>query len=164
MAGLYQLVFTSAATRVLGIDELLIMLEKSRADNKEHNVTGVLLYLSGVFLQVLEGPKDEILFLYDLIQKDDRNKDIEPVNVGPIDEREFNGWSMGFAVPSLERLKDVKDYFVVQSSDDFDQVGAQDGGVPIMGPTVNLFKRFYDRSLAQSGEGSKEDMCLFFNH
>jgi len=80
VAGLYQFIFASAATRALGVDDLLMMLEKSRADNKKHEVTGALLYLSDMFLQVLEGPKDDILQLYDLIQKDDRNKNIDPIN------------------------------------------------------------------------------------
>ena len=66
VAGLYQFIFASAATRAL-------------------------LYLSDMFLQVLEGPKDDILQLYDLIQKDDRNKNIDPINVGPIEGREFKG-------------------------------------------------------------------------
>jgi hypothetical protein len=161
---LYQLVFTGAATRVLDIEDLLQMLDQSRADNMKHNVTGVLLYLSGGFLQVLEGPKGDILRLYELIRNDDRNKDVDPINVGPIEEREFNGWSMGFAVPSLDRVQDVKGFSVVQSSDDFDQVGVEDGAVPVIGPTVDLFKRFYDRSLAQSGGEFKDDLCLFVNY
>ena len=161
MTRLYQLVFTSAATQALDVGELLEMLEKSRENNKKHGVTGALLYLSGVFLQVLEGPKDAILQLYELIQKDNRNKDIDPINVGPIEKREFKGWSMGFAAPSLDQVQDVEGFSVIRSSDDFAQVCVEDAVVPDMGSTLEYFKRFYDRSVAWSGGELDHEVCLF---
>ena len=161
MTRLYQLVFTSAATQALDVGELLEMLEKSRENNKKHGVTGALLYLSGVFLQVLEGPKDDILQLYELIQKDNRNKDIDPINVGPIEKREFKGWSMGFAAPSLDQVQDVEGFSVIRASDDFAQVCVEDAAVPDMGSTLEYFKRFYDRSVAWSGGELDHEVCLF---
>ncbi len=163
VVGLYQLVFTSAATRALDVDELLEMLKKSRSDNKKQEITGALLYLSGMFLQVFERPKDEILELYEVIQKDDRNKDIDPINVGSIEGRKFKGWSMGFATPSLEHVHGVEGFSMVRSSDDLAQVCAESGAVPSMGSTLDLFERLYDRSVAWSDGISNETICLFID-
>jgi hypothetical protein len=50
-----NIVYVSAAVKLLDDDQLFDILSSSRKNNAERDVTGVLLYSEGVFIQVLEG-------------------------------------------------------------------------------------------------------------
>ena len=93
---LYQLIYVSSATRSIGDPELAQILRGSRRHNLARNVTGMLLYHESLFLQVLEGPKQEVLKLYARIERDARHVNTRVLHRGEIEERSFQGWSMGF--------------------------------------------------------------------
>lgn len=48
------------------------------------------------FIQYLEGDSKEILDLYDLIKKDDRHTNVVMLSYGPLPERLFPSWHMGY--------------------------------------------------------------------
>ena len=52
---IFQLVYRSTASRHLPASALLHLLERSRAHNARLEITGMLLFHSGQFLQMLEG-------------------------------------------------------------------------------------------------------------
>ena len=83
--------------------ELGDILEVSRRNNEARGITGMLLYLAGTFLQVLEGPREEIEPLIETIRCDERHSGIRVLLEGPLPARSFGGWSMGFL-----NLTDVK--------------------------------------------------------
>jgi hypothetical protein len=95
-AALYQLIYVSSATRPIGDSELAQILRGSRRHNLARGVTGMLLYHESLFLQVLEGPKQEVLRLYARIERDARHVNARVLHRGEIDERSFRSWSMGF--------------------------------------------------------------------
>jgi hypothetical protein len=72
------------------------MLEKAQANNKSLGVTGALVYHDGNFAQMLEGPKDIVLNLFEKISKDPRHFGVIKIEEGPIQKREFENWSMSF--------------------------------------------------------------------
>ena len=90
------LVYVSSAVQEMKEEELSSLLNQSRDKNKRLNITGMLLYGRGNFIQILEGPKKEVEELYDVITKDDRHKDCTEIFKDEIDERSFSEWSMGF--------------------------------------------------------------------
>lgn len=93
---MYHLVYYSSATRAfddLALTELLI---KSRGNNNVANVTGMLLYKDGNFMQILEGEEAVVHKLYQTIEQDSRHKDIVVVINEPVADREFSDWSMAF--------------------------------------------------------------------
>ena len=96
-ARLISLIYVSAATREFDESELLDILAVSRANNERDRITGMLLYKGGSFMQVLEGPEDNVLARYDSIRNDARHEDVYLISVQPIREREFPRWEMGFA-------------------------------------------------------------------
>ena len=49
------LIYASSATKAMSQDELKALLAKARTNNQRDNITGMLLYNDGNFLQVLEG-------------------------------------------------------------------------------------------------------------
>ncbi len=92
----HQLVYISAAKKEFSESELALLLVKARANNDGLDVTGMLLYHEGSFIQALEGPKAAVEQLYERIGKDPRHVETRVLYRGERAEREFEGWSMGF--------------------------------------------------------------------
>jgi len=92
---LSQLIYVSVRTENCTDEEIQKILEASNRKNGDKDITGVLLYSQTKFLQVLEGEKDEILGLYDMIKKDDRHKNLIMISLAPIQKRYFPSWQMG---------------------------------------------------------------------
>jgi hypothetical protein len=91
-----QLVYASAAVRPFTPADLTALLQKSRTRNSYLGVTGMLLYHSGSFLQVLEGSETSVQQIYASIQKDPRHTNEKLLYRGQIARPEFGQWSMGF--------------------------------------------------------------------
>ena len=96
-----QLIYASAATRPFSPDSLKTLLIKARGRNTLYKVSGMLLYHSGSFLQVLEGPDDSIDLILKSIFKDQRHNNTRTLSRNTIQSREFSSWSMGFTDLSL---------------------------------------------------------------
>ncbi len=92
-----QLVYSSAATEPFSAPALAKLLATARARNDLFNITGMLLYHSGSFLQVLEGPESGIDMIYRSIARDPRHTSTKVLVRQEIARREFEKWSMGFA-------------------------------------------------------------------
>ncbi|MDH4194034.1 MAG: BLUF domain-containing protein [Nitrospirota bacterium] len=107
---LYQIIYASAATRPIEEDELMAMLKLAREKNTRLGITGMLLHCDGSFIQALEGPKDRVMDLLRAIRQDPRHSRIEILFEGPIKNRNFSQWSMGFSRPSKEELARIEGY------------------------------------------------------
>lgn len=73
------------------------ILEVSRKNNAARRITGALLYSQGYFAQILEGYLDELEPLFEVIQEDDRHKDVVIIHYHPISQRHFGNWAMHYA-------------------------------------------------------------------
>jgi hypothetical protein len=95
-------------------DDLVALLEQSRARNRQHSVTGMLLYAEGAFIQVLEGDAKDVETIYKSITLDERNAGHYVIEKSEITERNFPEWSMGFTdltkVPA-DQLEGYSDIF-----------------------------------------------------
>jgi hypothetical protein len=76
--------------------ELEALLLKSRERNSQLGLTGMLLYYDGAFMQVLEGPEENVRTLYARIGQDPRHHRIIRLLEEYIPERNFPDWSMGY--------------------------------------------------------------------
>ena len=112
---LYSLAYESQASVPFTEPDLLDLLGHSRANNAERGVTGILLYRRGTFLQVLEGPREEVEALYARIADDPRHHAVDTVLAEERRERRFPDWTMGFADVD-GRLGDVDGFNDVLSS------------------------------------------------
>ncbi len=92
---MHKLVYVSVTERNFCEDELRRILAVARDNNKRLGVTGLLLYIDGGFLQVLEGDQNVVHALYDQISQDYRHwgQRVLYDQGGP---RDFSDWSMGF--------------------------------------------------------------------
>lgn len=93
---LYQLIYTSGATRELKDIELARLLLAARSSNAARDVSGILLYDAGSFLQVLEGEREVVDALYERIKKDPRHARVRTLLQRTLERRQFRDWSMGF--------------------------------------------------------------------
>jgi FAD-dependent sensor of blue light len=107
---LYQVIYASAETRPIQEGELLGMLKLSREKNKGLGITGMLLHCDGSFIQALEGPKEQVMDLLGVIRQDPRHDRITVLFDGPIKNRSFSQWSMGFNRPSEKELGMIEGY------------------------------------------------------
>ncbi|MEO6151343.1 MAG: BLUF domain-containing protein [Mucilaginibacter sp.] len=107
---MYHLIYISTSHELMNEYELTDILAISRENNQEHGVTGMLLYAEGTFIQVLEGEQADVKKVLSKIINDGRHKNIIELASGPLDERDFPNWSMGFASGNAEVLKEFEGY------------------------------------------------------
>jgi hypothetical protein len=103
-----QVTYVSHVSEPLSGEQLLALLLQCRTNNAEQDITGMLIYGNGTFLQTIEGNEDVIDPLMEEISKDGRHQDIRLLIRRPIDSRQYADWNMGFAQVTDEALKDVE--------------------------------------------------------
>jgi len=103
----FQLGYASAATHPYTPDELKTLLAKARSNNTLLDVTGVLLYHEGSFLQVLEGDQETVETLYAKISKDPNHSNAMLLFKDNASERSFDQWTMGFRQLRKEDVEDL---------------------------------------------------------
>ena len=91
-----HLIYGSVAVEAMSDTELMSILHKARNKNQRLDVTGMLLYRGGNFLQVLEGDEKVITDLFEVIRKDPRHTKVDLIGKRPIQKRAFDEWEMGF--------------------------------------------------------------------
>jgi hypothetical protein len=94
---LRAIAYVSSASRVLKQEDIAFIVAESRRLNAASGVTGVLLYCDGNFMQYFEGDDAAMATTYARILASTRHHNVSELMNGPIAEREFEDWSMGFA-------------------------------------------------------------------
>ena len=72
------------------------ILAASRKNNARVGVTGALMFNSGCFAQVLEGPRAAVEETFERIQQDERHGDVSLLGFEAVEHRAFETWSMGY--------------------------------------------------------------------
>lgn len=93
---MYHIIYVSTASHLMDQAELTVLLAGARAFNQSHEITGVLLYKDGSFVQILEGEKECLKSLYKRICNDPRHHGVITISEGDTTQREFSEWAMGF--------------------------------------------------------------------
>jgi hypothetical protein len=92
---LVRCLYASRAAVPLTADVMDSILEKSRQNNPRRGITGMLCMSDDVFIQVLEGGRDEVCDLYNTIVRDKRHTNVRLLVYQEIPERRFGHWTMG---------------------------------------------------------------------
>ncbi len=71
------------------------ILRQSRGNNPARGISGVLCFTDTLYLQMLEGGRDEVCELFTRIARDERHLGIRILVYDEISERRFGGWTMG---------------------------------------------------------------------
>ena len=107
---MYFLIYVSSAVKHFSEKELIELLEHSRVNNHQKDITGMLLYKDGNFMQFLEGPKEHVLATMEKIKQDPRHRGIITLLQQEHDSREFTEWAMGFKKLESEANLNVPGY------------------------------------------------------
>lgn len=92
----HLIVYSSIYTGVLSqIDEVLAEVRHTAKHfNAQSEITGLLFYHNGFFLQVLEGDKGKLETLMEKLTKDPRHQAINRIIDEPVLQRGFANWNM----------------------------------------------------------------------
>ena len=93
---LVRLIYASRSTGPI-IDQVVEdLLVTSQDNNSDAGITGVLCVCDGhIFMQLLEGGRDEVNRLYSRVIHDTRHTDVTLLEYSEIAERGFTNWRMG---------------------------------------------------------------------
>lgn len=106
MSGLHGIAYLSQGFRITA-NELHAMLVRAREFNRGVGVTGVLFHHAGRFFQYFEGKDDAVRQVHDRILRSPLHHSIEVLMDGPIAERSFSDWYMGFCEPPADEFQAV---------------------------------------------------------
>ena len=90
-----RLLYCSQAKSDFSEEILKEILLTSRENNRRNRITGVLVHGGGLFMQVLEGPEQNVLRTYMKILDDKRHTDSRIIHITPVKDRLFENWTMG---------------------------------------------------------------------
>jgi hypothetical protein len=94
MKSLISLIYASRSTECFHEHEIPELLQQVRIANAKQEFTGMLLYICGSFLQVLEGQPEMVDAVFSRILRDKRHTQITLIARESIPERAFEGWTM----------------------------------------------------------------------
>jgi hypothetical protein len=108
---LQTICYFSNAQFNLSADGLEKLFSKTKANNARNKITGILIYRSGNFLQILEGEKAATERLYNSILKDERHKNVIKIIDSKIEDSIFTDYKTGFSIiMNHEETKDLDSY------------------------------------------------------
>lgn len=101
---LEQLIYVSIDTReVTNPIRAADILAEARRNNARDDITGVLTFTGGRFIQILEGRNDRLEDLLERLAVDHRHRDMNILARRTITHRDFQGWDM--VSPRLARAQ-----------------------------------------------------------
>jgi len=94
--------YVSTAAPSLNEKGLSDLYEEAIQKNSEKNITGILLYSDGNFMQIMEGENDALSRLYENIENDSRHHHLVRLIDSEIKHRIFENYSNGFTIINHE--------------------------------------------------------------
>ncbi|SEA30701.1 BLUF domain-containing protein [Rubrimonas cliftonensis] len=108
---LLRLTYASRAVEWLSRDDLRAIADSAQKRNRAMGLTGLLLYVDGDFLQILEGAGGAVEQLFEMIENDPRNRWVTRLSTERVLRRAFADWSMGCFELGLKQIEG--DHFFV---------------------------------------------------
>jgi len=100
----YQIVYSSESATPMQSDELEEILQHARGSNAAKGITGALIYVDGIFLQVLEGETGTVQELMARISKDVRHETVTVLKQGEISSAIFSDWKMAYVSATPQQV------------------------------------------------------------
>lgn len=92
-------------------DDIKDLYTKAKRNNYKNNISGILIYHKGNYLQVLEGHENDVDKTFERITKDERHKNIIKVININVEQRIFEDYSFGFTVvKSSSEFEELNEY------------------------------------------------------
>ena len=92
----HHLLYRSREVAPFSEADLTALVEQSQQWNEQHQITGLLCYSQGHFVQVLEGSRTDVHALFGRIQRDKRHHHVQKLSDYATATRWFADWRMAF--------------------------------------------------------------------
>ncbi len=93
------------------LDTIKSLYSKAKKNNLKNDISGILIYHKGNYLQVLEGRVDDVDKTYNRIAVDTRHRNIIKVINIDIEQRIFEDYNFGFTiVKSSSEFEELNEY------------------------------------------------------
>jgi hypothetical protein len=100
----HQIIYSSESATPMQMEDLEEILEHARRSNAQKGVTGALVYVDGVFLQILEGEAETVQSLMATIGRDVRHETVTVLKQGEIPAPVFKDWKMAYVSATAEQV------------------------------------------------------------
>ena len=121
MEDLIQVIYVSAAASDISEHDTAELLKEARKTNRRHDVSGMMLYVGGCLLMLLEGEAHGV----DAVSREvaEWKREMRAIYREPVSEREFPDWIMGFeAVAPAEAARLLGEPVVLDSAFRFTRI------------------------------------------
>jgi hypothetical protein len=121
MEDLIQVIYVSAASSDISEHDTAELLKEARKTNRRNDVSGMMLYVGGCLLMLLEGEAHKV----DAVSREivAWKRKMRAIYREPVAEREFPDWIMGFeAVAPAEAARLLGEPLVFDSASGFDRI------------------------------------------
>ena len=122
---IFQLFYVSTAVAGFDPNEIQSILRSAHSFNPTQDLTGVMMYRGATFLQLLEGPEENVRALYAKIGKDKRHRNLMKLMERKTDTRLFNDWSMAYheiGQIDLRLINEILSWRSLVSGDNVDDI------------------------------------------
>ncbi|MBS9523889.1 BLUF domain-containing protein [Litoribacter alkaliphilus] len=134
---MHYIVYLSSSVHKLTEEQLQEILVKSRENNQKKGITGLLIYMDGSIIQILEGEKEKVMPLYKTIGQDPRHRGIIRLKEGDLEERLFPDWSMGYHSISPDEARELTGFKSTGDVDFYNFLGEKE-----QHPALTVFRAF----------------------
>ena len=111
---LYRLIYASTPRPGLSDADITDILDTSTSNNGERFITGFLIFNGSAFLQVLEGPVDEVMEIYGRIVADSRHSGVVQTGGEIATERAFPNWDMNYYRAELSDVAQKREGMIAE--------------------------------------------------
>lgn len=106
------IVYVSSASEKLTEAEIHEILDYSKDWNNQHDITGILLFSEGNFLQVIEGEQTVLQNLFSNIKSDTRHKNMIKIFEKEIHREAYDGYDSEFLSENTKHQSAKLDHYV----------------------------------------------------
>jgi hypothetical protein len=108
---LHEVLYVSTLSPDSPVKVVSQIAAKARLANQQAGITGLLVFDGMRFCQQIEGPRKAVLALTERIRQDPRHVHVEILHHGPLAERRFRRFGLGYAATDeadvLARIEDA---------------------------------------------------------
>ncbi len=117
--GLQEIIYVSTLAADAPIRVVADIAVKARSNNQQRDITGLLVFDGMHFCQQLEGCVQEVAAVMARIREDPRHHGLAVLHHGPLDQRRFRRFSLGYTavddIELLERLRQLQGQAAVEA-------------------------------------------------
>ena len=110
------IIYIGSTVKLMNEAELADMLVVNQQSNRLSNITGMLIYVDGTFIQVLEGNEEDVKKAGRKMERNTSHKNIIKLAEDNLAKPNFRTWSMAFLASNRAVVEKLEGYINPESS------------------------------------------------